>query len=222
MAKRKIKIKIPSLSEAVTGIIQTPKEVKAVLVIAHGAGAGMTHTFMESLAQAFEEKNIATLRFNFPYMEKGSRRPDRPAVAHAAIEAAFARAQQYGKKFGMPVYVSGKSFGGRMTSQLLANGGLKESKGLILFGFPLHAPGKQSTERAAHLKDIRKRMLFHQGTRDTLADNKLIHQVVSELKPAKLHILEGADHSFKTLKSSGINFEETLSKIVHETVKFIR
>lgn len=222
MAKRKIKIKIPSLSESVTGIIQTPKQVKAILVIAHGAGAGMTHPFMESLAEVFEQKKIATLRFNFPYMEKGGRRPDGPAVAHAAIEAAFGRAQKYGKKYDAPVYVGGKSFGGRMTSQLLANNGLKESKGLILFGFPLHAPGKQSTDRAAHLKEIRKRMLFHQGTRDTLADNKLIHQVVTGLKSAKLHILEGADHGFKTLKSSGTTLEDQIAKIVSESNKFIR
>ena len=220
--KRKIKIRIPDLDEVTTGIIQYPKEPKAILLLAHGAGAGMEHTFMEAISTLFEQKNIGTLRFNFLYKEKGGKRPDRPKVAHQAIQAAFKRALTYSKKFDVPLYVGGKSFGGRMTSQLLAAGGLEKSKGIIFFGFPLHAPGRQSMDRADHLSAIRKKMLFHQGTRDALADLKMIQEVTSHLKKAQLNVVEGADHGFKTLKSSNISHESVLEEIVHVSAQFMR
>jgi predicted alpha/beta-hydrolase family hydrolase len=220
--KRKIKIQIPEPNESITGIIQYPKAPKAMLLLAHGAGAGMEHIFMESIASLFEQKNIGTLRFNFLYKEKGGKRPDRPKVAHQAINAAFKRALSYATKFNVQIYVGGKSFGGRMTSQLLSEGGLKESKGIIFFGFPLHAPGKPSMDRADHLSGIRKMMLFHQGTRDALADIKMVQEVTSKLKKAKLNIVEGADHGFKTLKSSNISHESVLEEIVNVSSQFIR
>ena len=175
-----------------------PKETKLVVVLAHGAGAGMTHSFMENLAVGLGELSIATVRYNFPYMEKGSGRPDVPAVAEKTVGAVLANTQEVFS--GIPIFLGGKSFGGRMSSQYLAAQPKTDVKGIIFYGFPLHPSGKPSVERAEHLKEVKVPMLFLQGTRDALATWDLIEKVCGSLKKAKLVKLEGVDHSFKAGK----------------------
>lgn len=166
--------------------------------MAHGAGAGMHHSFMVTLAQSLAEEGIATLRFNFPFMENKKGRPDTPAVAHQTIGMAILKAQ---RSFpGLSLFAGGKSFGGRMTSQYMATNPNDAVKGIIFYGFPLHAPGKPSIERAEHLKGVRSPMLFLQGSKDEFATWKLITQVVSSLPLAELIKIEGANHGFKAGK----------------------
>lgn len=171
----------------------------SVLVLAHGAGAGMKHPFMEALAKGFADHHISTVRFNFLYMEKKSKRPDPPAIAEKTIEVLVDYAHTKFPK--LKLFASGKSFGGRMTSQRLAKSCPAFVNGIIFFGFPLHAPGKPSSDRANHLADITVPMLFLQGTRDALADMTLMEKVCSPLSSATLLKFEGADHSFKAGKS---------------------
>ena len=178
----------------------------------------MSHAFMELLATRLAAHKVATLRFNFAYMEKGNGPPDRPKKALPAIEAAVKKAMKYCE--GLTLLAGGKSFGGRMTSQLAAMDGIPDVQGIVYFGFPLHAPGKPGVERAAHLKDIKVPQLFLQGTRDALADFKLITKVSKGLKKGILVKMEGGDHSFKTLKRSGITFEESVEKLAVETAQF--
>ncbi len=192
---------LPS-GETTSGLLQTPDAAKACYVFAHGAGAGMSHAFMEAIAQGLAERGIASLRFNFPFMEQGSKRPDSPAVAHAAIRAAVAEAARHLP--GVPLFAGGKSYGGRMSTQAQAAEPLPGVKGIVLVGFPLHPVGKPSTERAAHLADVKLPLLFLQGTRDGLADLDLITQATASLgKKATLHIVDGADHAFHVLVRSG-------------------
>jgi predicted alpha/beta-hydrolase family hydrolase len=166
-----------------------------MLILAHGAGAGKDHPFMQELAEKLAERNIATLRFNFPYMEAGKKRPDTPAVAHAAIDAALKHAlKQAGN---IPVFLSGKSFGGRMSSQYLSEHPDAAVKGIIFFGFPLHAPGKPGTERGEHMKKIKHPMLFLSGTRDEFARMDLLKKVLKKIPAATLVTIEGANHGFK-------------------------
>ena len=175
-----------------------PKEAKAVMTIAHGAGAGMNHEFMITLAKSLAEAGIATLRFNFPFMENRKGRPDSPVVAHQTIESAIDKAK---KLFpGLPVFASGKSFGGRMTSQYMATITDDAVKGIIFYGFPLHPPGKPSMERAEHLRGVKTPMLFLQGSKDEFATPKLITKVCSSIKLAELITIEGANHGFKAGK----------------------
>ena len=175
-----------------------PENATHIVTLAHGAGAGMNHSFMVALAKNLAELGVASLRFNFPFTEQKKRRPDLPAVAHKTIEAAVNEVKiNYPK---LPLYLSGKSFGGRMSSQYLAAHHDNTVKGIIFFGFPLHPPGKPSTDRAEHLKDVKVPMLFLQGTRDELATLELIEQVTSSLKNATLIKMEGADHAFKAGK----------------------
>ncbi len=193
-----MKITISEKIGSVSYEIVSPQKPKAVVVLAHGAGAGMVHPFMKALSEALGKLDMATIRFNFPFIENKKGRPDLPAVAHATIEAAIAFAK---KKFpDIPMFAGGKSFGGRMTSQLMAAKNLASVNGIILFGFPLHQPGNAGVERAEHLKDVKVPMLFLQGTRDALADFILIQQVVKGLKKSKLVSFESADHSFKSGK----------------------
>ena len=170
------------------------------MTLAHGAGAGMNHSFMVTLTQLLSEQAIATLRFNFPFSENKKGRPDTPAVAHQTIEAAISKAQKLFPK--IPLFVAGKSFGGRMNSQYLSAHPDAAVKGIIFYGFPLHPPGKPSVERAEHLKNIKIPMLFLQGTRDALATWDLIQSVCSSLPTATLVKIEGADHSFKAGKQN--------------------
>src|SRR6266487_6616103 len=200
-------MKTPSLSLKVSPAIGSvsaelivPEKSKCIMTIAHGAGAGMNHSFMITLAQSLSEQAIATLRFNFPFAENKKGRPDPPAIAHKTIEAAISKAQKLFPK--LPVFVAGKSFGGRMSSQYLSAHPLPEVKGIIFYGFPLHPPGKPSTERAEHLKDIKTPMLFLQGSRDELATWNLIESVCSSLPLAELVKIEGANHAFKAGKQN--------------------
>jgi predicted alpha/beta-hydrolase family hydrolase len=172
------------------------------MTLAHGAGAGMHHVFMVTLANSLAAANIATLRFNFPFTENKKGRPDTPVVAHQTIEAAILKARELFPK--LPLFVSGKSFGGRMSSQYLSAHPDAKVKGIIFYGFPLHPQGKPSTERAEHLKDIKIPMLFLQGTRDELATWDLIEPVCASLPLAELVKIEGADHAFKAGKQNTI------------------
>ncbi len=184
----------------VSGEIIEGEKTEVVLTLAHGAGAGMHHSFMVALAEALAHHYITTLRFNFPFMEKKKGRPDVPAVAHRTIESAIALAHSIFP--GKPLFVSGKSFGGRMYSQHLAKSPDAQVKGIIFYGFPLHPSGKPSVDRAEHLKEISLPMLFLQGTRDELAQWDLISSVTDSLSFATLQKLEGADHAFKAGKKN--------------------
>ncbi|MBL7845023.1 MAG: alpha/beta hydrolase [Cyclobacteriaceae bacterium] len=184
---------------SVSAKLEVPDKMNYILTLAHGAGAGMNHTFMVGLAKALAKERIGTLRFNFPYMEQKKRRPDVPAVAHATVEAAL---HEVHKLFpDVPAFASGKSFGGRMSSQFLALQSPDFVKGIIFFGFPLHPAGKPGTERADHLKNVSVPMLFLQGTRDELATWSLITEVCSGLPRATLVPLERANHAFYIPKS---------------------
>jgi len=195
----------------VSGLLVAPADPRALYVLAHGAGAGMAHAFMEAAAQGLAERGIATLRYQFPYMERGSKRPDTPKVAHAAVRAAVAEAAR--RAPGIPLYAGGKSFGGRMTSQAQAAAPLEGVCGLAFLGFPLHAPGKPSDERAAHLADVKVPMLFLQGSRDDFASLDLLKPVVRKLgSRAKLVVLEDADHSFHVPAKSGRKDPEVLAE----------
>jgi uncharacterized protein len=189
-------------TQQVSGLLQAPADARASFVLAHGAGAGMAHAFMAATAQGLAERSIATLRYQFPYLERGSRRPDTPAVAHAAVRAAVAQAQRL--LTGLPLVAGGKSFGGRMTSQAQALAPLPGVLGLVFLGFPLHPAGKPSEERARHLFDVQVPMLFLQGTRDELADMTLMQALVQQLGArATLKPFADADHSFHVPARSG-------------------
>lgn len=205
----------------VSALLLRPDSARACYVFAHGAGAGMRHASMEAIATGLAERGIATLRYQFPYMEKASKRPDPPPAAHAAVRAAVAKAAKLCP--GMPLFAGGKSFGGRMTSQAQAQAPLEGVVGLAFFGFPLHPAGKQSANRAAHLFHVEIPMLCLQGTRDALADASLLKHIVkdfnnlSESHPGELvtlHFAEGADHSFHVLKKSGRTDAEVLTEIL--------
>ena len=198
---------------AVSALLLRPPQARAAYVFAHGAGAGMTHASMTAIAEGLAERGIATLRYQFPYMEKGSKRPDSPAVAHATVRAAVADAAHHCGD--LPLFAGGKSFGGRMTSQAQASAPLAGVRGLVFLGFPLHPAGKPSRERAKHLGEVDIPMLFLQGTRDALAELSLLEPVVRELgQRASLHLVKDADHSFHVLKSSGRNDREVLAEVL--------
>ena len=186
----------------VSGLLQAPKAARACYVLAHGAGAGMTHAFMTAAAVELAERSIATLRYQFPYMEKGSRRPDPPKLAHATVRAAVAEAARLLPK--LPLIAGGKSFGGRMTSQAQAAAALPGVRGLAFLGFPLHPAGRPSQERGDHLFDVQIPMLFLQGSRDQLAMLDQIEPVCKALGArATLEIFSDADHSFHVPARTG-------------------
>jgi len=198
---------------AVSALLLRPAAARACYVFAHGAGAGMTHAFMEQAARGLYDRGIATLRYQFPYMEKASRRPDAPALAQATVRAAVREAAQNCP--GLALFAGGKSFGGRMTSQAQAAAPLAGVRGLAFFGFPLHPAGKPSDARAKHLADVHLPMLFIQGTRDKLAELPLLEPVVKRLGPsATLHRVAKADHSFHVLARSGRKDGEVMGEIV--------
>jgi predicted alpha/beta-hydrolase family hydrolase len=200
----------------VSALLLRPPNARQLLVLAHGAGAGMHHPFLEQLADELAAVNIATLRYQFPYMQEQRRVPNAPVVLTATVVAAIRAATQVAAD--LPLLAGGKSMGGRMTSQAAAEGVLQTVKGLVFFGFPLHPPNRPGTKRAEHLAKVRMPMLFLQGTRDTFADLKLLRPVCAELGPrATLHIIETADHSFHVLKSSGRNDAEVLRALAETT-----
>jgi predicted alpha/beta-hydrolase family hydrolase len=186
----------------VSALLERPANARRVLVLAHGAGAGMRHPFLDKLAACFAELSTATLRYQFPYMEQRRRIPDRPSLLTATVAAAVKTASELAP--GLPLFAGGKSMGGRMTSQAAAEGRLDGVAGLIFFGFPLHPPNRPGTKRADHLADVKLPMLFLQGSRDAFADLKLLRPICAKLgKLATLHVIPDADHSFHVPKKSG-------------------
>jgi uncharacterized protein len=180
-------------------ILQRPERAFCLYLLAHGAGAGMRHPFLEKLSEALASESVATFRYEFPYMEQRRRRIDPPAILHERVREAVAAASRE----GLPLFAGGKSMGGRMTSQAQALSPLPEVLGLAFVGFPLHPAGKRGVERAAHLRDVAVPMLFLQGTRDELAHLDLLRPIVEGLPRATLHVVEDADHSFHVRKRSG-------------------
>jgi uncharacterized protein len=204
----------------VSGLLILSKGAEALLVLAHGAGAGMRHKFMEEVAEKLADRAVATFRYQFPYIEKGGKRPDSEAVLTASVRAAVATAKKYADS--LPLFAGGKSMGGRMTSLAAAKEPLEGVRGLIYFGFPLHAAGKPSVNRGDHLFDIKLPMLFLQGPRDALADLKLLKPLCASLgKRVELFIVDGGDHSFHLLKSSGRSDDQALDEAARKTTSWI-
>ena len=190
------RVRIAVGDESASGLLLRQADAKALYLFAHGAGAGMTHKTMESNAQGLAQRGIATLRYQFLYMEKGSKRPDPPRLAHAAVRAAAAEAIEIAPD--LPLFAGGRSFGGRMTSQAQADSALPGVRGLAFIGFPLHPAGKPGIERAEHLSRVEVPMLFVSGDRDALAELDLLKPVVADLGDrATLRVVDGADHSFR-------------------------
>jgi uncharacterized protein len=197
----------------VSGLLVAPPDARACYVLAHGAGAGMAHPFMAAVASGLAERGIATLRYQFPYMERGSKRPDTPKIAQAAVRTAVTEAARLAP--GLPLIAGGKSFGGRMTSQAQAASPLPGVRGLAFLGFPLHAPGKPSDERGKHLFDVQIPMLFLQGTRDDLADLALLQPLVKKLgSRATLKLFPDADHSFHVPARTGRKDAEVMRELL--------
>ncbi|MBN9010778.1 MAG: alpha/beta hydrolase [Rhizobiales bacterium] len=200
-------------SGTVSGLLILPPKAKALYVLAHCAGAGMRQRFLEATARGLERRGIGTLRYQFPYMEKGSKRPDRPPVAFATVRAAVAEAARLAPK--MKLVAGGKSFGGRMTSGAEAEAHLAGIAGLVFLGFPLHPPGAPADTRGAHLSEVTVPMLFLQGTGDEFAEMSLLRPLVERLaKRATLHLVEAADHSFHVPAKSGRKDAEVLDEIL--------
>ncbi len=200
---------------AVSALAMSPPSADACLVLAHGAGGGMAHPFMQAVAEGLAERRIATLRYQFPYMEQGSKRTDAPPLAHDTVRAAVACASA--RLPGMRLFAGGKSFGGRMTSQAQALAPLAGVEGLVFLGFPLHPSGApaKAAERAAHLREVEVPMLFAHGPRDTLAEPACFDATVQALGPiATVLEIDGADHSFHVLKRTGRTDEEALDEVL--------
>ena len=205
----------------VSALLARPKDARWLLLLAHGAGAGMTHPFMEKLSADLAARGIATFRYQFPYMEQRRRVPDAPAVLIAAVVSAVRAAEQAAPD--LPLLAGGKSMGGRMTSQAAAQHPLDGVEGLVFFGFPLHPPNRPGTKRADHFVKITLPMLFLQGTRDTLADLRLLRPICTKLGArATLHIIETADHSFHVLKSSGKTDADVFHELAETTVSWAK
>jgi len=213
-------IAVDAAGTAVSALLQSPPAARALYVFAHGAGAGMTHSFMAAFANGLAERGVATLRYQFPSMEKGARRPDPPAIAHAAVRAAVAAAADAAP--GLPLVAGGKSFGGRMTSQAQAAAPLPNVRGLVFVGFPLHPAGKPADERAQHLQQVALPMLFLQGTRDELADLALLRPVLQRLgERATLSVFDEADHAFHVPARSGRRDADVRAEMLDATARWI-
>lgn len=207
--------------ETVSALWQSPLDPVAVLVLAHGAGAGMTHRHMAASTDGLEARGIATLRYQFPYMEKGGKRPDPPPVAHAAVRAAMAEGLK--RAGGRPLFAGGRSFGARMTSQAQAKAAMDGVRGLVFFAFPLHPAGKPGVDRADHLADVAVPLLFLQGTSDTLATLDLLQPVVAGLgERATLVLAPDADHSFHVPARTGRKDPEVLAELLDSAAAWLR
>ena len=206
--------------QRVNGLLQSARDARACYVLAHGAGAGMTHPFMAATANELVQRGIATLRYNFPYLDKGSKRPDGPQVAQATARAAVEHASHALPR--VAVFAGGKSFGGRMTSQAQAAAPLPGVRGLAFLGFPLHAPGRPSNDRAQHLYEIRIPMLFLQGTRDEFADLSLLEPVIGQLGArATLARIQDANHSFHVPARTGRTDAQVMSGLLDTLAAWI-
>ncbi|HEU4364952.1 MAG TPA: alpha/beta family hydrolase [Candidatus Krumholzibacteria bacterium] len=217
---REFEIEVPGRGP-VAAILAKPRGAFAAYVLAHGAGAGMRHPFLSEMAVLLGEAGIATLRYQFPYMQSGGRRPDPPAILDASVRAAVDAAAS--RLPGLPLVAGGKSMGGRMTSQAAAAEPLPGVRGFAFLGFPLHPPGRPGTVRASHLDRVTLPMLFLQGTRDDFADLELMRGVCGALgSRATLHMVEGGDHSFKVLKRSGRTQADVMKEIRDTMAAWIR
>ena len=220
MNEQALRIDVGAGGGSVGALLNAPAGAWAGYVFAHGAGAGMSHRFMTAFAQGLAERGVATLRFQFPYMEQGSKRPDTPAIAHAAVRAAITEAAR--QLPDLPLFAGGKSFGGRMTSQAQAAEPLAV-RGLVFVGFPLHPAGKPSDERAKHLAQVDSPMLFLQGTRDELATLDLLKPVVERLgERARLELFDDADHAFHVRAKSGRTDAQVLAAMLDATASWMR
>ncbi|MCZ6521281.1 MAG: alpha/beta hydrolase [Bacteroidetes bacterium] len=211
-----IKFLASNSSGEVSGLLLKPQDAQWLLVYGHGAGAPMEHPFMQATSEILSLHQIATLRYNFPYMENKKGRPDPPGIAQATVRSAVNAASELAPD--LKLLAGGKSFGGRMTSQAAAADPLPGVRGLIFFGFPLHAPGRPSSDRATHLQEVKVPMLFLQGTRDALANLEFLQPVCENLTLAHLHKVEGGDHSFRVPKSMGIS-QETVYQGLGNTIE---
>ncbi len=239
MPPRALRIAVEAAGLEVSALLERPADADMLLVLAHGAGADMHHAFMQGLAQGFAQHRVATLRYQFPYSERGKRQVDRPSTAHATVRAAVRCAVEQAS--GLAIFAGGKSFGGRMTSQAQAIEPLPQVQGLVFFGFPLHPAWRAkrdaadavdpagptdepSTTRADHLADVKAPMLFVQGTKDALARFDLIEDVVRKLGDrATLHTIDGADHGFSRLKGgAGDAAREAMAAFVAPVAAWMR
>jgi uncharacterized protein len=213
---KQIKFEVSKSVGNVSGLLLLPDNAEWLLVLGHGAGAGMQHKFMEQISTQLAEQRIGTLRYQFPYMEKNSKRPDQKPTLLGTVRSAIATAEKVSS--GLPLLAGGKSMGGRMTSVAAADEPMPNVQGLVFYGFPLHPTGQPSTERADHLRSVNIPMLFLQGTRDTLADLTLLKPICKKLgKRATLHTIDGADHSFHLLKSHGNTDDSVLDELAYTT-----
>ena len=218
--EKSISVDVEEGGARVSGLFLRPENSRSLLVFGHGAGAGMKHPFMTEIAHGLAERGVATLRYQFPYIEAGRKRPDPKPVLLATVRAAVSRAKDLDKK--LPLFVGGKSMGGRMSSMAMAQNPISGVKGIVFFGFPLHPPGMPSVDRAAHLADVKVPMLFLQGTRDKLADLTLLKPVIKTLgKRAHLHIIEGGEHSFHLPKSQGKTDAAVLDDLSETAVQWM-
>jgi predicted alpha/beta-hydrolase family hydrolase len=212
-AATELRFRVAQTGGEVSALLVRPPDARLLYVLAHGAGAGMRHPFLESIAHRLAERGIATLRYQFPYMERRAGRPDPPAVAAATVRAAVDEAARAAP--GLPLIAGGKSFGGRMTSTAQAEEPLPAVRGLVFLGFPLHPPGRPGDQRAEHLARVQIPMLFLQGDRDDFADPKLLQPVVKRLGDrATLHLVESGDHSFKVPKRSGRTPDDVMTDLL--------
>lgn len=212
IAARELQFNVGMAVARVSALVLEPPDTRCVCVLAHGAGAGMRHPFLESISRALGARGIATFRYQFPYMEAGQRRTDSPPVIEATVLAAVNAAADAIP--GPPLFAGGKSFGGRMTAYTASDKWLPGVRGLFFLGFPLHPPRRPATQRAEHLEQVQLPMLFLQGTRDQFAELSLIKQVCDRLGPrACLHVVDGADHSFGVLKRSGRTSEDVMGEL---------
>ena len=217
---RSLVVPVSKSAGEVGALLLRPRKPSWLLVLAHGAGAGMDHPFMEGLASALADNGVATFRYQFPYLQQQRKRPDPPALLTATVRAAVTAAAEAAP--GLPLFAGGKSFGGRMTSLTVSEDPelAARIRGLVFVGFPLHPAGRPGTKRAEHLTRVQAPMLFLQGTRDTLADLTLLHPLCERMGPlTTLHVVEGADHSFHMLKRAGKTDGQVLSDLAR-TVAF--
>lgn len=218
--KKSLSITVSKTAGDVSALLYSPKDAECIMVFAHGAGAGIQNKFMEQTALSLAEQNIATLRFNFPYMEKGKKVPDNKQVSTAAVKAAVDKATRLFPKH--PIFAGGKSFGGRMTSTAASEELLESVKGIIFFGFPLHAPGRPSSDRADHLFNVNVPMLFLQGSRDSLASLDLLKPVCEKLgNKADLFVIDGADHSFHVPKEYKLKDNDVINLMCREVKRWM-